>query len=72
MTICESAKPFLPHLQRSIMEAGGHMLLNYQPDGLTRAYLEAAGDQLHSWKSVWKSLEKTGRARTAQKSRRAA
>ncbi len=37
-----------------------------------RAYLEVAGDQVSSWKNAWKSLEKTGRARTAQKSRRAA
>lgn len=44
VTISESAKPLLKHLQRSIMEAGGNMLLNYSPDGLTRDYFELATD----------------------------
>ncbi|MFO0703938.1 MAG: aminopeptidase [Patescibacteria group bacterium] len=45
VSISESAKPFLPHLQRSILEAGAHMLLNYMPDGLTRDYLEMAAPE---------------------------
>lgn len=42
VTISESARPFLPHLQRSILEAGAHMILNYQPEGLARDFYEIA------------------------------
>lgn len=43
--ISESARPLLPHLQRSIMESGAHMMLNYQPDGIARDYYELANDE---------------------------
>ena len=42
LSICESARPLLPHLQKSILESGAHMVLNYQPDGLTREFYELA------------------------------
>ncbi|MEI6462242.1 MAG: aminopeptidase [bacterium] len=40
----ESAKPILPHLQRSILEAGGNMILDYLPDGIEREFYELADD----------------------------
>lgn len=49
VTISESAKPLLKHLQRSIMEAGGHLMLNYQPDGLSRDYFELATPEQIGW-----------------------
>ena len=44
VTISESARSFVPHLQRSILEAGANMMLNYQPDGLSlsRQFFEIA------------------------------
>ncbi len=45
VSISESARPFIPHIQRSILTAGAHMLLNYQPDGITRQYFELASDE---------------------------
>lgn len=45
VTLNESARPLLPHLQRSILESGAHMMLNYQPDGLTRDFYERANTE---------------------------
>ncbi len=45
VSISESARPLLPHLQRSILESGAHMMLNYQPDGMSRDYFELATDE---------------------------
>lgn len=42
VSISESARPLLPHIQRSILEAGAHMMLNYTPDGISRDYFELA------------------------------
>lgn len=42
LTVSESARSFLPHLQHAILESGAHMLLNYQPDGLTRDFYDLA------------------------------
>jgi aminopeptidase len=42
VNINESARPFISHLQRSILEAGGHMMLNYSPHGLSKEYFELA------------------------------
>lgn len=44
VTISESARPLLPHLQRAILESGAHMMLNYQPDGISRDYFELANE----------------------------
>lgn len=44
VTISESAKPFLKPLQKSIMEAGAHMMLNYQPEGISRDFFEMANE----------------------------
>lgn len=42
VSISESARPFLPHIQKSILGSGAHMMLNYSPDGLSRDYFELA------------------------------
>ncbi|MEI6886653.1 MAG: aminopeptidase [bacterium] len=42
--IPESAKPILEYIQRSIMEAGGNMILDYLPDGIEREFYELADD----------------------------
>jgi len=44
----EVAKPLLPHLQRAILKAGAHMVLDYRPDdgpdmSLSRTFYELAG-----------------------------
>lgn len=48
-TLPEAAKPLLPHLQRAVLEAGGHLILNYRPndDGeynLSAAFYEYAAE----------------------------
>lgn len=47
--ISESAKPFLEHLQRSILESGAHMILGYQPEGLSRSFFEQASAEQLTW-----------------------
>ena len=45
VVISESAKPFLLPLQQSILEAGGHMILTYAPDGISKSFYEQATDE---------------------------
>ncbi len=45
VSISESARPLVSHLQRSILESGAHMMLNYLPDGLSRDYFELASPE---------------------------
>jgi aminopeptidase len=49
LSISESARDFLPYLQRAILESGAHMLLNYAPDGLSRQFFELATDAQLTW-----------------------
>src|SRR3990167_9127126 len=47
LNLSESAKPLLRHLLVSVYEAGGHPLVEYQPEGLSRIRFECAReDQL--------------------------
>jgi aminopeptidase len=49
VSIEESAKPMLKHLQRSILEAGGHMVLRYHPEGIGRDFYELANEDQLNW-----------------------
>jgi aminopeptidase len=41
----ESAKPLLIHIQEAILAAGGHMVLQYIPEGLDASLFEHASDE---------------------------
>ncbi|MDD2487766.1 MAG: aminopeptidase [Candidatus Gracilibacteria bacterium] len=45
LNVPESAKPLLVELQRSILEAGGHFITNYIPEGVGRDFFELANDE---------------------------
>lgn len=45
LTISESARPFLPYLQRTILTSGAHLVLSYQPDGISRDFFELASQE---------------------------
>jgi len=50
LSISESAKPMLKPLQKSILEAGGHMILRYHPEGIDKEFYELASDEQITWK----------------------
>ena len=45
LNIPESAKDFLFPLQEAILNAGGHLILNYIPDGINKNFYENANDE---------------------------
>ena len=49
VSIGESAGPMVKHLQRSILEAGGHMILRYHPEGTDRDFYEMANEDQLNW-----------------------
>ncbi len=42
LQVPECAKPFLISLRRAVLKSGGHPIVHYLPDGLTREYYELA------------------------------
>ena len=47
LQVPESAKPLLISLQRSVLKAGAHSIIQYLPDGMSREFFELASeDQL--------------------------
>lgn len=52
--INESAKPLLPHLQRAVLEAGAHPLIDYIPEGIDRDfYMLGSEDQINYTPKNW-------------------
>lgn len=49
VSISESARPMVKHLQRSILEAGGNMILRYHPEGMERDFYEMASEDQLNW-----------------------
>ncbi len=45
VAIKESAKPLLVHIQEAILKAGGHMVLQYIPEGLDKSFFEHTSDE---------------------------
>jgi len=45
INIPECAKPFLKPLYETILEAGGHPIVNYIPDGISRTLFEKGSDE---------------------------
>lgn len=58
VSISESARPFLPYIQRSIIESGAHMILQYGPDGLAREFFELASEDQLTWTPTDYMLER--------------
>lgn len=47
--IPEAAREFLPYLQKSILESGGHMILEYIPDGILRDFFDIGSPEQLSY-----------------------
>ncbi|NTU46659.1 aminopeptidase [Candidatus Roizmanbacteria bacterium] len=45
LQVSESAKPMLLPLQTSVLEAGGNVILQYIPEGISRSFFEHASDE---------------------------
>ncbi len=50
LQVPESAKPLLVPLQQAVLKRGGHPIIRYIPDGVTRAFFESATDEQISYK----------------------
>lgn len=45
LQVPESAKPLLKSLQKSVLKAGGHVIIQYLPDEMSREFFELASDE---------------------------
>lgn len=43
--VSEPAKPLLIHIQEAILKAGGHIILDYTPEGMNKTFFEYASDK---------------------------
>jgi len=49
ISVPECAKPILIHLQTAVLEAGGHTIIRFHPDGLSKNFFELASDEQLTW-----------------------
>jgi len=50
LQIPESAKPILLPLQQAVLRRGGHPIIRYFPDGVSRSFFEMASNEQISYK----------------------
>jgi aminopeptidase len=49
LSVPESAKPILVHLQNAVLKAGAHPMIHFIPEGLSRSYFENASIEQLKW-----------------------
>lgn len=49
LNVPECAKPMLIHLQTAVLEAGGHCIIRFLPNGISKNFFDNASDEQLTW-----------------------